>query len=164
MSLRGQLRTAGRLLVLVGGLQAWASAAIAQSAATPLAPDLRALGESIYQGRTPMSGRIRGHDSALPTAATRCVNCHLTGGASRPAASSVAATQTFGPALDAAWLTRPRVRSGGPPVTYDAQRLCTLLRDGIDPALVMMPRTMPLYDATPAQCQALWTYLTSHRP
>lgn len=159
-------RAAARVLGLLLATGAQAASPTAAGAGTPATPaQWRALGEAIYQGREPMTGRIRGHDSTLPTAATRCINCHLPGGTRPPvAASAIGTTQTFGPALDAAWLTRPRSRSGGPAITYDAERLCTLLRDGIDPALVMMPRSMPLYDATPQQCRALWNFLTSIRP
>ena len=129
------------------------------STAHPLPADPRALGEALYHGRAPLPGRIRGHDTALPSTATRCINCHVVGPPPQQPASRFGATQTFGPALTGDFLAQPRPRRGGPPSRYDAQALCTLLREGLDPAKVVLPRTMPLYDATPEQCRALWTYL-----
>ncbi len=131
----------------------------AATAAAPTTP--LELGEAIYHGRAPMPGLIRGHENPLPTQATRCINCHV--GTRPPALPSIpsATTQTFGPTLHADHLTQAIRRRGGPPSRYDAESLCVLLRAGLDPAKVQLPRTMPLYDSTPEQCQALWAYLTS---
>jgi hypothetical protein len=129
------------------------------SGATALSP--RELGEAIYHGHQPLVGRIRGHDTSLPTQASRCINCHV--GTRPPALPSIpsASTQTFGPSLHAEHLTQMVARRGGPPSKYDADTLCILLRRGLDPAMIQLPRTMPLYEASPEQCQALWSYLTS---
>ena len=52
-------------------------------------------------------------------------------------------------------------RRGGPPSRYDAAGLCTLLRSGVDPAHVIILRTMPRYDINDADCQSLWLHLTA---
>ncbi|MGF6527722.1 hypothetical protein [Variovorax sp. PvP013] len=103
-----------------------------------------------------LHGRLAGHASDLPPQATRCVNCHAAGGA---AASP--ATAAFGPSLGPATLTRAVSRRGGPPSRYDAASLCRLLRDGIDPAWVMVDAAMPRYAVSDAQCEALWARLSS---
>ena len=59
---------------------------------------------------------------------------------------------------------QPRSRRGGPPSAYDAASLCELLREGIDPAWVMVRQEMPRYAATDAQCIALWAFLVSPAP
>jgi hypothetical protein len=63
------------------------------------------------------------------------------------------------PALTAADLSTPRTRRGGPPSVFDASRLCALLRTGQDPAHVIISTTMPRYQISDEQCQALWSYL-----
>jgi hypothetical protein len=129
------------------------------------------LGETLLQGAGPdrlvgagrmpadsaamvLRGRLAGHPGHLPPEATRCVNCHATGAsAARPAAVS------FGPSLDATLLVRALPRRGGPPSRYDADSLCRLLREGIDPAWVVVDASMPRYDISDAQCEALWMRL-----
>ena len=127
------------------------------------------LGERLLQGGTAgdartsgagdvasvLPGRLAGHASDLPPQATRCVNCHAAGGAAAPA------TAAFGPSLGPATLTRAVSRRGGPPSRYDAASLCRLLRDGIDPAWVMVDAAMPRYAVSDAQCEALWARLAA---
>ena len=103
-------------------------------------------------GATVLRGRLAGHPVDLPQAATRCVNCHTAG-----AAAGQSLTAAFGPALDSATLARAISRRGGPPSRYDAASLCRLLREGIDPAWVMVDASMPRYEVSDAQCDALWT-------
>jgi hypothetical protein len=150
------------LAALAAPARANTSAAKAPPTTAPSTP--QELGEAIYHGHAAMPGRIRGHELTLPTQATRCINCHV--GTRPPVLPSIpnATTQTFGPSLHADHLTRALPRRGGPPTRYDADSLCTLLRNGMDPAKIQMPRTMPLYEITNEQCQALWTYLTSRKP
>jgi hypothetical protein len=106
-------------------------------------------GRAIFEGDQALQARIAGHESALPAQASRCVNCH---GAARPAGPSV-------PVLSAATLAAPVARRGGPPSRYDERALCTLLRTGVDPAHVMVARTMPRFVIDEKQCEALWQYL-----
>lgn len=111
----------------------------------------RARGAAMFDGRAALAGRLVGHDSDLPPAATRCANCH----------EAVARSGAFATRLDASTLTRPRVRRGGPATAYDAARLCALLREGTDPAHVIVSTTMPRYAAGDDQCRDLWAYLAS---
>jgi hypothetical protein len=116
-------------------------------------------GRQLFDGDLALPARIVGQDFALPAQASRCVNCH---GASRGnAASSSAATQQVGPALTPSALTDAVRRRGGPPSRYDAASLCTLLRSGVDPAHVIIQRTMPRYQITDADCGSLWLHLTN---
>jgi hypothetical protein len=125
-------------------------------------------GRRLFEGQLPLAGRVTGHSTDLPAAASRCANCHAAGtalpagGGVRPAAAAASAnaSQSFGPALSAAALTRDLPRRGGPPSRYDEAALCKLLATGIDPAYVIIPRSMPRYDLPAADCSALWAYLT----
>lgn len=132
---------AGALLLVLAALALWAWAG----------PAARARGEALFDGRAAVPGRLVGHDADLPPAATRCANCHEAG--PRSGAN--------GPRLDAATLAQPRVRRGGPASAYDARRLCDLLRDGTDPAHVIIATTMPRYAATDAQCADLWAWISA---
>jgi hypothetical protein len=116
-------------------------------------------GRQLFHGDIALPARIIGQDFALPSAASRCVNCHgpASGGSS---AASPANAQRIGPPLNAAALTDAVRRRGGPPSRYDAGSLCTLLRSGVDPAHVVILRTMPRYDISDADCRALWLHLT----
>ena len=66
----------------------------------------------------------------------------------------------MGPTLSAATLTGLLPRRGGPASRFDEAALCRLLREGIDPAHVLLPKTMPRYAIDDADCRALWTWLT----
>jgi len=110
-------------------------------------------GGRLFRGQVPLTARMVGHTEALPQAAVRCTNCH------QRDASAAASTQDFGPKLDARTLTQPVPRRGGPPSSYDAKSLCRVLTDGIDPAHVMIPQSMPRYTFTISECEALWTFL-----
>lgn len=111
-------------------------------------------GAAVVAGAAVLRGRLAGHPEALPPEATRCVNCHTTGAGAGPAG-----TAAFGPSLDPVTLARPASRRGGPPSRYDAASLCRLLREGIDPAWVMVDAAMPRYEVSDAQCRALWVRL-----
>ena len=104
------------------------------------------------------------HTTALPPQASRCVNCHAAGTAPpTPASASSAAstsTQSFGPALNAKLLLQDTRRRGGPPSRYDEAALCKLLATGVDPAYIIIPASMPRYELPPADCKALWAFLT----
>jgi mono/diheme cytochrome c family protein len=115
-------------------------------------------GRQLFDGELALPARIAGQDFALPAQASRCVNCH--GPARGDAASQAAGAQRIGPALTAGTLTDAVRRRGGPPSRYDAASLCTLLRSGVDPAHVIILRTMPRYEITDADCRSLWLHLT----
>jgi hypothetical protein len=116
-------------------------------------------GFALFSGAAPLQGTIVGHSSVLPPAAARCINCHAIGTAVPASAAS------FGPLLTPQGLTGAVARRGGPPSRYDAPAFCRLLRQGVDPAWVIVPRSMPRYALSDADCHALWTHLTeTNRP
>lgn len=137
---RRRASLAGALLLLAVALALFGWPAWQQQQA-------RARGAALFEGRSPLAGTLPGHVQALPTEATRCVNCHT---GLRPA----------GGLLDAARLARPQARRGGPASRYDAASLCQLLRSGTDPAHVIIDATMPRYQADDRQCADLWAHLT----
>lgn len=112
------------------------------------------LGRELFTGRRALIGRIVGHEDPLPADAVRCGNCHQT-----EAAGAGPAAQEVGPRLGPGWLTGAIPRRGGPRSAYGLPSFCRLLRDGVDPAHVVIPQTMPRYTLTPAECEALWTFL-----
>ena len=118
-----------------------------------------ARGQKLFQGELALPARIAGQDFALPAQASRCINCHAVSRSN--AASAPADAQRIGPALTAAALTDAVRRRGGPPSRYDAASLCKLLRSGVDPAYVMILRTMPRYEVSEADCQSLWLHLAT---
>jgi len=117
-------------------------------------------GRQLYRGDAPLSGTITGHAQPLPPLATRCINCHSRDSVARSPAVSASAAQPFAPLLTRERLLEPIARRGGPPSRYELATFCRLLRTGIDPAYVLIPRQMPRYAIDDAQCRALWTYLT----
>jgi hypothetical protein len=124
-------------------------------------------GHDLFTGAAPLVGKIVGHARALPPQSVRCINCHAPGSAApasvsaSASASASAATNSFGPLLTRSHLTTAIERRGGPPSRYDAAAFCRLLRDGVDPAYVMIQRAMPRYTLTDADCRALWALLSS---
>lgn len=118
-------------------------------------------GERLYTAAIALPARIWGHERDLPIEASRCTNCHVR--SAQPVAASAPAT-VVGPVLSAAALNSLRSRRGGPPTRYDAVSLCRLLRSGVDPAQIVVPRVMPRYTVSDAQCHALWQYLASPEP
>ncbi len=150
-ALRPGLRRAGALLALAGaagGLLvadgAWAEPAPAASS-----------GQQMFYGEQAMVARLPGHALALPAAAVRCINCHAAPASAGGSASAIA------PALSRSHLLDRRARRGGPPSGYDAPAFCRLLRDGLDPASVMIDTTMPRYTMSQPDCLALWAHLTT---
>jgi hypothetical protein len=116
-------------------------------------------GRALYAGEAPLTARIAGHAAALPPQASRCTNCHV--GATSTQAASSAGVQAIGGILAAHRLTQPLSRRGGPPSRFDAAALCRLLRTGVDPAHVVIAQTMPRYEVSDADCNALWAYLAT---
>lgn len=130
----------------VGAAVAAGAALLAAASAAFVALHTRAAGAALYEGRQPLVARLVGHDQPLPPTAARCINCHE-------------GPQAVGPALNERTLARTLARRGGPPSQYDAGSLCRLLREGTDPALVLVPRAMPRYEIDHRDCQALWAHL-----
>jgi hypothetical protein len=110
-------------------------------------------GQAQFAGGLDLSGRIYTHRVDLPPAVVRCANCHaVTDGPAVP--------RSLAPRLTRDLLLRPQSRRGGPASVYDNERLCTLLRKGVDPAFVLISVQMPRYAIDDAGCRALWRYLT----
>jgi hypothetical protein len=116
-------------------------------------------GAALWAGTRPLEGRISGHATALPAAATRCINCHAA--VSTPAGLADPARDSAAPRLTAQQLQQLQPRRGGPPSRYDVAAFCTLLRTGVDPAVVLLPRQMPRYAIAETDCRALWAFLVS---
>ncbi len=123
-------------------------------ASVPLAAGLAtSRGEALFEGGAPLRGRIDGHFSGLPADVLVCAHCHIaTRGDDRPGDP---------PDLRGGWLHRPMQRRNGPPGVYDAAKLCTALRSGIDPVQIRIPTRMPRFDIPDEDCVALWNYLES---
>lgn len=132
------------------------------SAAAAGEPSVPERGRRLFVGELPLTARVTGHAAALPPQAARCMNCHAVGSAG-PAAPASDATRSFGPVLGSALLTQAVARRGGPPSRYDEAAFCRLLATGIDPADVIIPREMPRYEVSAADCRALWAHLSAPR-
>ncbi|HMN82893.1 MAG TPA: hypothetical protein PKA20_23595 [Burkholderiaceae bacterium] len=111
-------------------------------------------GQRLLEGREPLPARIVGHETRLPATAARCTNCHL-----RDDRRNAAGGASLAPPLGRATLLRMSSRRGGPPSSYDAESFCRVLRTGVDPAFVTLPKAMPRYDISSAQCDALWALM-----
>ncbi|TDM09719.1 MAG: hypothetical protein C4K60_10980 [Ideonella sp. MAG2] len=123
-------------------------------------------GMALFHGARPLQGRVVGHQVDLPAAAVACINCHGDAASERPRAAAADAAASglaprFAPPLTAQHLAQALKRRGGPASRYDATSLCLLLREGLDPATVMIPQTMPRYQVSEAQCADLWQYFLS---
>ena len=110
------------------------------------------VGRDIFEGKAAIRARMVGHADPLPPNAIRCGNCHRID-------RSLPQSRSFAPILDARQLQESVSRRGGPASRFDALSLCKLLRDGIDPAWIVVPTTMPRYELSDAQCSALWSFL-----
>lgn len=111
-------------------------------------------GRALFQGELTLTARMVGHADALPQEAVRCRNCH----SKQPSAGEAA--QDFAPALNARTLQTALPRRGGPASKYDVNALCRVLREGVDPAHVMIQQAMPRYSLSDGECEALWSFLT----
>ncbi len=139
------------VLALVAAATTWHAGSVSSQRRRAAEAHAVQAGEALYQGRVELPTRLSGHTVALPMTAGRCANCHDTADA-RP---------SFGPPLTGALLQTLRQRRGGPASRFDAPSLCRLLREGRDPADIVVPGAMPRYGLTDAQCEQLWSYLVS---
>jgi len=123
--------------------------AIAPLARAQTACDPADMGCAIFNGQHPMTAHLRDDERPLPSFATRCVNCHV-GTSTKPA---------FAPPLTHDALLGVASRRGGPLSHYDATSFCRAVKDGIDPAGVLLRKSMPHYRIADTECQALWQYV-----
>ncbi len=112
-----------------------------------------ARGFALYHGWIPLEARIVGHADDLPAGTARCAGCH---DAPRPADPGFRSV----PPLDRVTLTTPTARRRGPESAYDLASFCSLLRDGKDPAFILVERTMPRFRLSDGDCAALWDYVS----
>lgn len=136
------MKAHARLIALAGMLVFGAAPAVADP------------GRDLYEGRVPLAAHLRGETTRLPATATRCANCH------EPAAAAPLQAP-LGPRLEASTLTRAVARHGGPPSRHDLASFCRALREGVDPALVLLSRAMPVFLIDDTDCRALWEYLSA---
>lgn len=134
-------------LGILGTSVAAATAAVALNLLAPTR------GERLFDGTDPLVGTLADHATPLAAGAARCTQCHA--GPRRDTA-----VPTFGPTLDRQHLREAWSRRGGPPVAYDLASFCRVMRIGIDPAHVVLPRSMPRFDIDDERCEALWQHLT----
>jgi hypothetical protein len=134
------------ILLLAAGTQAEAPAG-----------DEFSTGKALFDGEIELRGRIGTHLVDLPPTVVRCANCHaVSDGPEVP--------RSLAPRLTHDLLLRPRPRRGGPTSVYDRDEFCTLLRRGIDPAMVVISVEMPRYAIDDVNCRALWRYVIANRP
>jgi hypothetical protein len=107
------------------------------------------LGCSIFSGQHAISAHLRDDDRPLPAWTTRCINCHTQ---TDPAGA-------FAPPLTHGYLLDARSRRGGPPSRYDPVSFCRVLKDGVDPAGVVLRKSMPHYQMSDVECTALWHFV-----
>jgi hypothetical protein len=125
-------------------------AAVAGADSSP-PPEFR-LGQDLFMGKIDLHGRIRTHLVDLPPEVVRCGNCHAAGeGPDVP--------RSLAPRLTRDLLLEPHARRGGPASIYSQVSFCALLREGVDPAYVLISIEMPRYTLDDADCQALWRFL-----
>ncbi|MFC3695173.1 hypothetical protein [Chenggangzhangella methanolivorans] len=112
-----------------------------------------ARGYMLFHGHAALEAKIFS-GVALPVSASACVNCHEGAASGGPRAIA---------RLDRTTFSAPRTPRGGAPVSYDEASFCRLMREGVDPASVMVSRLMPRFDVSDADCAALFAYV-SRRP
>jgi len=137
------------LAPLWAGLSLWVATTSAQTASV----DEFERGRELFEGRIEMQGRIVTHQTDLPPGVVRCGNCHAV-------ATGPEVRLSLAPRLTHDLLLAPHARRGGPPSIYDRNRFCTLLREGRDPALVIISEEMPRYRLDDTNCWALWKFIT----
>lgn len=106
-------------------------------------------GCAIFNGQHPMAAHLRDDDRPLPAWTTRCVNCHV----------ATPKSAAFAPPLTHDTLLAAASRRGGPISHYDEAAFCRAVRDGIDPAGVLLRKSMPRYRVSDAECAALWRFV-----
>ena len=110
------------------------------------------LGCAIFSGQHPIPAHLRDDDRPLPAWTTRCINCHTQ---TEPAGA-------FAPPLTRGYLLDAVSRRGGPPSRYNPVAFCRALNDGVDPAGVVLRKSMPHYQMSDVECTALWRFVMNH--
>jgi hypothetical protein len=147
------------LVLLLCGMVACGGLVVTVARAHGAAQQRTASGQRLFKGEDPLAARINGISNVLEPEASRCSNCHE--GVNPPDAAKEASSGWVpaAPILTPLLLTQEVSRRGGPPSRFNQESFCRLLTTGVDPAYVLVPRTMPRYEVTPSQCEDLWRYL-----
>jgi hypothetical protein len=153
---KARIVNVARRLLLIGGVALLAG--VARAAAPPVDPQFLR-GQALFAGKLELHGRIRTHLVDLPPPVVVCGNCHAAGDGPEVARS-------LAPRLTRDLLLAPRARRGGPVTIYNVDRFCTLLRNGTDPAYVLLSLEMPIYALDYSDCLALWQFVmqSEHEP
>jgi hypothetical protein len=109
------------------------------------------MGCAIFSGQRAAAAHLRDDNQPLPEWTTRCVNCH----------TRTDPSPGFAPPLTRGYLLDARSRRGGPPSRYDPVAFCRAVKDGIDPASVVLRKSMPHFELSSAECTALWRFVTN---
>ncbi|WP_368623221.1 hypothetical protein [Paraburkholderia sp. BR13444] len=137
-------RTAARVALMLG-----LASIMCVAHAAPLC-EPKDLGCAIFNGQRSVAAQLRDDDHLLPGSTTRCANCH----------SQTGAADAFAPPLTARTLFPAKSRRDGPASSYDQATFCRALREGIDPANVLLRKAMPHYRISDSECAALWHFVT----
>jgi hypothetical protein len=129
-----------------------AAISIAAAARADTAPVETSLGRQLFFGEIDLQGRIRTHRENLRPDVLRCANCHAF-------ADGPEVPRSLAPRLGRDILLGRHARRGGPSSVYSLGTFCKLLRDGVDPAFVLISLEMPVYALDDGQCRALWGFL-----
>ena len=125
---------------------------IATGARADTAPVESSLGRQLFVGEVDLQGRIRTHRENLRSDVLRCANCHAF-------ADGPEVPRSLAPRLNRDILLGRHARRGGPASVYGLGTFCKLLREGVDPAFVLISLEMPVYALGDTQCRALWGFL-----
>jgi hypothetical protein len=109
------------------------------------------LGCSIFSGQQAVKAHLRDHDYPLPAGTSQCINCH----------GQTEVAPAFALPLTRSYLLDSKSRRGGPPIRYNQVVFCRVLKDGVDPAGVLLYKSMPHYELSDTECAALWRFFTN---
>ena len=122
------------------------------------ADDLYKRGANIFYTGSHLSGRLEGTE-ALGSPELKCANCHEP--SRSPFKNDNSTSKGPGGEIRHGILLQTLSRRGGPSFRYDLSSFCQLLKTGVDPTNIVVPRLMPRYDISTDDCRALWIYLGS---
>lgn len=113
-------------------------------------------GKRIFYGLDAVSATVQQNGTTLPTNASKCINCHS---AQTPPGAWTGSSQY----LSATTMTRMVSRRGGPASVYDQDKFCNAVRNGVDPAGVVLESKMPRYEMSDTQCADMWLFISGIR-
>lgn len=117
------------------------------------AADKPTRGEQLYRGQIPLAAKLEASEDELAPAATRCMNCH------GPDGHGIAEAGAKGTNITGAALITRQPRRNGPATAYSLATFRIALRNGHDPANIILARAMPRYTISDVDTLALWQFL-----